>query len=65
MTKLKTEIARKTIGLSDYKARRLDLCHDSIVRYTMMEQFAKTITEKKFCRAMVNMYVKRYNWYLR
>ena len=65
MSKLKSEIARKTIGLKDYKTRRLDACHANVVHFATLERSARTVTEKKFCQDMIEMYVKRYNWYLR
>lgn len=65
MSKLKVEIAKKTIGTKDYRARRLDNCHANIVRFALLGRTAKTATERKFCRDMIDMYVKRYNWYLR
>lgn len=65
MSKFRIEIARKTIGLKDYRTRRLDTCHANIVHFATLEQSAKTITEKRFCQDMINMYIKRYNWYLK
>ncbi len=61
----KATIARKTILLPDYKAKRLDQCHLEIVRYYCKGKVATTSTERKFCRDMVEMYQKRYNWYLK
>lgn len=61
----KATIARKTILLPDYNAKRLDQCHLEIVRYYCKGKVATTSTERKFCRDMVEMYQKRYNWYLK
>lgn len=62
---MKTAIARKTIQLPDYNAKRLDQCHMEIVRYYCKGKVATTQTERKFCQQMVEMYKKRYNWYLK
>lgn len=62
---MRTAIARKTIQLPDYNAKRLDQCHMEIVRYYCKEKAATTIAERKFCQQMVEMYKKRYNWYLK
>ena len=63
--RMKAQIARRTINLPDYKARRLDYCNSQIIYFCSKLRMANTITEKNFCRDMIEMYVKRYNWYLR
>lgn len=61
----KARIARRTILLPDYKTKRMDSCHAEIRHYATLELSAKTATEKRFCRDMIEMYLKRYNWYLK
>lgn len=49
----------------EYKSARLDKYNNLIVHYFLREKTATTVTEKKFCRKMIEMYLKRYQWYLK
>ena len=62
---IRNEIARRTTTLPDYATRRLHDCHGEIVHYATLERTATTLAEKRFCHEMIEMYLKRYNWYLK
>ena len=60
----KTKLARHIIGQPDYKAKRLMACNSDIIHYSHLMHSATTGVEKKFCSDMVDIYRKRYDWYL-
>ena len=61
----KTRLARHVIRQSVYKTKRLMACNSDIIRYSHLMRNATTGVEKKFCSDMVDMYRKRYDWYLK
>lgn len=59
------KMLRSQIMTTEYKSKRLDKCNAKIVNYFLRGKYATTSAERKFCNDMVEMYKKRYNWYLK
>lgn len=65
MTPVKVKIARREIERPDHAARRLQKLNLDICYFLSRRNAATTTTERRFYSDMLDIYVKRYNWYLK
>lgn len=65
MKTLEVKIARRLINSDHYRPKRMDEMSIQIAHWMTSEKVSRTTTERQFCREMRDMYVKRYNWYVR
>lgn len=64
LDKFKISYCRKKIGEKQYTLDRANLMSIQIFRWKSLEKSAKTTRERTLCRLMLNMYLKRYIYYL-
>ena len=61
---IKLRRAKAIISDKEYSIGRADRMNDKIQHWKMMLRDATTTTEKKFCTSMIEMYLKRYTYYI-
>lgn len=61
---LKMRYSRKKIVAKEYPLDRANLMNSYISHWKSLEASAKTSREKTLCRLMINMYLKRYIYYI-
>lgn len=64
LTSLKIQRLRKLISSKEYCFERLNDMSAQIQYWKRSEKNAKTVTGRNYCHLMVNMYLKRYQFYL-
>lgn len=60
----KSKMLRKRISSSGYHLRRLNETNNKIQYWILSLQEANTKAGRKYCSEMINMYLKRYIFYL-
>lgn len=65
MKTFEVKIARSVIKSDSYRQKRMREMSLNISHWMISEGVSHTTTERRFCRKMKDMYVKRYNWYVR
>lgn len=61
---VKLKRAKTVISNKDYSIERADRMNDKVQHWKIMLRDATTTTEKKFCISMIEMYLKRYTYYI-
>jgi hypothetical protein len=61
---MKLKRAKLVILSKDYSISRADKMNDKVQHWKLMLRDATTTTEKKFCISMIEMYLKRYTYYI-
>ena len=61
----KTTLCRRMIASGGYRSQRLDQMNLELRHWAAVREAATTVTEREFCCSMIEMYLKRYIWYLR
>lgn len=64
MNAIHTKIARRTIGTSEYRMKRMDKINREIAYWMSSEDASNTSVQREFCRKMQQMFLKRYQYYL-
>lgn len=64
MKTFEARLARKAIGSTNYKVKRMDQINREISYWISNEKNSTTARQRDFCREMQQMYLKRYQYYL-
>lgn len=63
-TTLKIKYLRKTISSEEYNIQRLNDMNGKVQYWILSQKHANTVAGRNFCSLMVNMYMKRYQYYI-
>lgn len=61
---LKVKYIKKTIAEEGYKLQRLNEMNGKIQYWMMSEKHTNTAAGRTYCNMMVDMYMKRYQYYI-
>lgn len=61
---LKVKFIRRTIKQDDYNLQRLNDMNGKVQYWVLSQQHANTTAGRNYCNMMVNMYMKRYQYYI-
>lgn len=65
MKTIKVKIARSFINSPQYRNQRLSQMNEEISHWVGKERYVSTTRERDFCHRMQQMFLKRYQWYLK
>lgn len=65
MNAIHTKLARRSIESSEYRSKRMDKINREIIYWMACESASNTIIQRDFCRKMQQMFLKRYQYYLK
>ena len=65
MNVIKVKMARSFISSPKYRNQRLSQMNEQISHWVEKERYISTTRERDFCHTMQEMYLKRYQWYLK
>lgn len=65
MNAIHTKFARKTIESSEYRSKRMDRINREIAYWMACESASNTTIQREFCQKMQQMFLKRYQYYLK
>lgn len=60
----KVKFMRRTIKQDGYNLRRLNDMNEKVQYWILSQQHANTTAGRNYCNLMVNMYMKRYQYYI-
>ena len=61
---LRIKYIKKTITAEGYGLQRLNYMNSKVQYWILSQKHSNTIAGRNFCNMMVNMYVKRYQYYI-
>ena len=64
LTAIKTRLARRIILNEGYYFDRLNRMNGEIQYWKRSHQHANTVAGRNYCNMMMNMYMKRYQYYI-
>lgn len=65
MTTIQVKIARSFINSPKCRSKRLSQMNEEISRWVEKERYVSTARERDFCHKMQQMFLKRYQWYIK
>lgn len=60
----KVKFIRRTIKQDGYNLQRLNDMNEKVQYWILSQQHANTTAGRNYCNMMVNMYMKRYQYYI-
>lgn len=64
MKAIESRLARRAVGSSEYRAKRMDKINREIAYWMACESASNTTIQRDFCQKMQQMFLKRYQYYL-
>lgn len=65
MKTIQVKIARSFINSPKCRGKRLSQMNEEISRWVEKERYVSTSRERDFCHKMQQMFLKRYQWYIK